>query len=118
MKYKIGDKFHVIIPGFSPTLASIDNIKEQNGTAMYYISFSEEHLFTICRVLTERQMDEFIKKYEDNKHHLDDFMMLKSPQNEIEKNNDISMSTSTQVIDELTKDAEISSETEVDFTIQ
>ena len=36
MKYKIGDKFNVIIPGFSPTVANIDNIKERPAPICTY----------------------------------------------------------------------------------
>ncbi len=38
MKYKIGDSFNVLIPGFLPTVAKIDNIKEMENKLMYYIT--------------------------------------------------------------------------------
>ncbi|MDO5523413.1 MAG: hypothetical protein Q4G48_05140 [Bacteroidia bacterium] len=76
MKYKIGDKFNVIIPGFSPTVANIDNIKEKEGELMYCISFQEERFFTLCREITEKVLDEIIDAYNSNKDNLDEFMML------------------------------------------
>ena len=77
MEFKIGEKFDVIIPGFSPTTARIDNVTERNGEKFYHISFQEEHLYTICRVVSERALEEMIDKFDKNKDHLDDFMMSK-----------------------------------------
>lgn len=77
MDFKIGDKFDVIIPGFSPTKARIDNITERNGEKFYHISFQEEHLYTICRVVSERVLIDMIDMFNNNKDHLDDFMMSK-----------------------------------------
>lgn len=78
MDYKIGEKFHVIIPGFSPTVARIDNISDRNGDKFYHISFQEEHLYTICRVVSERALTEMIEMYDTNKNNLEDFMMSKN----------------------------------------
>lgn len=75
MDFKIGETYHVIIPGFSPTVARIDNISERKGETFYYISFQEDHLYTICRVVSERALKEMIEKYDKNRDHLDDFMM-------------------------------------------
>ncbi|KAF5050925.1 hypothetical protein DSECCO2_424360 [anaerobic digester metagenome] len=63
MKYKIGDSFNVLIPGFLPTVAKIDNIKEMENKLMYYISFHEEWLFLICKIIPEEVLDEIIGYY-------------------------------------------------------
>ncbi|HBX45993.1 MAG TPA: hypothetical protein DEG28_08955 [Porphyromonadaceae bacterium] len=77
MSYKIGDKFDVIIPGFSPTVARIDNITDKEDIRYYHISFQEEHFYTICRTVTERQLEEMIDTYDRNKDNLEPFMMKK-----------------------------------------
>lgn len=77
MTYKIGDKFNVIISGFSPTVITIDNIKEKDGKTLYYISFQEERLFTLCRVVSAEYLDEIIDTYDKNKNNLQPFMMMK-----------------------------------------
>ncbi len=117
MKYKIGDKFNVIIPGFSPTVANIDNIKEKNGKIMYCISFHEERYFTLCREISEEVLDEFIDTYNKNKDRLDEFMLLagkeegtglRQPASDDEK-----------YMGDLVEDAEnIAQENEVDFTME
>ncbi len=63
MKYKIGDRFNVLVPGFLPTVAKIDNIKEKDNKTMFYISFHEEWLFLICRIVPEEVLDEMIDNY-------------------------------------------------------
>lgn len=78
MSYKIGDRINVIIPGFSPTTARIDNITEKNEQTFYHISFQEEHLYTICRTVSERELLRMIEKYEDNRENLDSFMMKRN----------------------------------------
>ncbi|MDO5524081.1 MAG: hypothetical protein Q4G48_08570 [Bacteroidia bacterium] len=65
MKYKIGDRFNVLVPGFSPTVARIDNIKEKDSKLMYYISFHEEWLFIICRIIPEEVLDEIIENFRE-----------------------------------------------------
>lgn len=77
MNYKTGDKFNIIIPGFSPTVARIDNISEKDGETFYHISFQEEHLYTICRVVSERVFAEMIETYDKNKDNLEPFMMMR-----------------------------------------
>ncbi|KAF5050928.1 hypothetical protein [Petrimonas sulfuriphila] len=76
MKYKIGEKFNVIIPGISPTVVRIDNIIEKEGKAIYCISFHEERLFTLCKQVPEEVLEEFIDTYNRNKDNLEKFMML------------------------------------------
>ena len=76
MKYKIGDKYNVIIPGISPTVARIDNTIEKEGKIIYCISFHEEKFFTLCQEVTEDVLDEYIDTYNKNKGNLEDFMML------------------------------------------
>lgn len=78
MSYKIGDRVNVIVPGFSPTSARIDNITEKNEQKFYHISFQEEYLYTICRTVSERELNRMIEMYEENKENLDSFMMKRN----------------------------------------
>ncbi len=116
MKYKVGDKFNVIIPGFSPTTAKIDNIKEKNGEVFYYISFQEERLFTICRVVTEEYLDSIINSYDENKDNLEPFMMLNGDESGSVKDR---ISKGERVLDDvINKDIDIKMESKVDFTMK
>lgn len=120
MDYKIGDKFHVIIKGFSPTIARIDNITHKNGETFYHISFLEEHMFTIAKMVSEQALLEMIALYERNKNNLEPFMMKgKNPNesgiSEIEKDSDAEIITEVEVKEE---DRDISSEGEVDFNVK
>lgn len=63
MKYKIGDKFNVLVPGFLPTVARIDNIEMNDNKPLFYISFHEEWLFIICRIIPEEVLDEIIENF-------------------------------------------------------
>ncbi len=74
MSYKIGDRVNVVVPGFSPTMARIDNITQRNEQTFYHISFQEEYLYTICRTVSERELERMIEMYETNKDNPDFFM--------------------------------------------
>lgn len=117
MKYKIGDKFNVIIPGFSPTVANIDNIKEKEGEIMYYISFHEERHFTLCREVTEEVLDEIIDTYNKNKDRLEEFMMLAGNDKEAELKQPVS--DDEKYVSDLVDEAKnITQESEIDFTME
>lgn len=117
MDYKIGDKFHVIIKGFSPTIASIDNITEREGEKFYHISFEEEYLFTLVQTVKENQLTEMIELYERNKDDLEPFMMMKS-----EEGDETAMETPSkkkdEIIVEVNEAAEINDENEVNFEVK
>lgn len=70
MKYQIGDKFNVLIPGISPTVASIDNIREKDNKKEYYISYHEEWFYLLCKIVPEEVLDEIIENY-TNRHLFD-----------------------------------------------
>lgn len=116
MKYKVGDKFNVIIPGFSPTVAKIDNIKEKEDKLMYYISFQEERFFTLCREITEEVLDEIIESYNKNKDNLEDFMMLAGNENTRIKH---PVSDDEKYRGDIVEEAEdIAQDNEVDYTME
>lgn len=117
MKYKIGDKLNVIIPGISPTVANIDNMKEKEGKTVYCISFHEERYFTLCREVTQEVLDEYVDTYSKNKDNLEEFMMLspdetddglKHPVSDDEKH-------TTDIVEEA---KDITRENMVDFTME
>ncbi|WP_436415300.1 hypothetical protein [Petrimonas sp.] len=117
MKYKIGDKFNVIIPGFSPTVANIDNIREKDGEFVYCISFQEERLFTLCREITEMVLDEIIDTYNKNKDNLDSFMVMagKDDGDELKQPELNNKKYRGDIVDEAQN---ITEENEVDFTME
>lgn len=109
MDFKIGDKFNVIVPGFSPTIARVDNISERKGETFYHISFQEEHLYTICRVVSARAFEEMIEKYDQNKDHLDDFMMSKDESTIGNKPEETAPKKKGSTLDEIGSGASVSS---------
>lgn len=122
MNYKIGDKLNVIIPGFSPTIARIDNIVEKNGEMCYHISFQEEHLYTICRVVSERVLEEMIATYDKNRDNLEPFMLKKDtddakPEKQPDKEDTGNHGSDINMVSNVSDAFDVETKTDVNFTV-
>lgn len=60
MTYKIGESYDVLIPGFAPAKAFIDNIRSIDGQTYICFHFSDEYFYMFSRTVTAYTFTQYI----------------------------------------------------------